>query len=411
MTSSETWPTTERESHELIEQCAHLKKRLTEYAGASLMDVIRRMVASRAGRPMSEYDATAIIEDAIYTTTLPSGDSVFEDFAKDLRAADRRIVLGWSDWIYGVFEVREAKLPFIHAHNLVDDLDYRLFGTNLTEEVRDRFAPGVYILSRAARVRDSWMLSGMQSLFPASERQAALGMAATLAMRMPRMFFRNPAHVERGRELDRRNHEQFQARFGAPWIVGAPAEVLRQYNEQLRPESARAPGTGEHSALHFPAELMACRTVGVIADPLHGIFFVPEFDDFVRALDSPATWGDPATRELLLEFIEGSGSTPATLGVCASYRPQQLDEMLAVALKRPGFSWKTDGDGLLREHNPEFLAADPVPTELGFSGEMARAYQAALERRSRPATPSSNRVPRDKRERNKAKAARRKNRG
>lgn len=44
---------------------------------------------------------------------------------------------------------------------------------------------------------------------------------------------------------------------------------------------------------------------------------------------------------------------------CVRAHPDQADAVFAQALRRPGFSWRRDGDALLRRHKAEFLDQPP----------------------------------------------------
>lgn len=214
-------------------------------------------------------------------------------------------------------------------------------------------------------------------------------MAATLAMSHPGLFFRNPCHLERGRAQDREQHERFLEMFGAHWVVGTPQVIEKRWFELMIegvPEEHRAKTEGILRAQDLPQELKEAETVGMISDPDEGLSFFKDFGRFLSALHDPELVRTREVREVVFGYLEGEGCVPTIFSLLSRLRPVQLDAMLAVLLERPGFTWSTDGEALLRERNPAFFGTPRYPTKIPMGKELADGlrYLNALEAGEEP---------------------------
>lgn len=393
----------------LLSRCARLKESVVEFAGNNYRAEIQAKLAARkqSVSTMSQWDVAGSIDDVIHEKD-DEGHSLLDDFAQsapNLSDEDRAIVLGWRESLWGIFEVHSHQGAVLQTTNLVDSLDYRLVGTSQDPKLFASLSRPGFLLTRIDQLGDLWMISGMQSLVKPSDRPIAFGMAARLALEKPALFFRNPVNLENGRAADRAAHERFVAHVGAPWIIGTPSEVERRNNELLASHAAPS----STPLFRLPSELQEAETVGLFSDPIEGMLLFPHAGSLMRALEDPAALDDEEIREVVLDYLDTPGSSPAILRLLAQHRPSQLDAMMARLLDRPGFGWERDGEALLRERNPSFLQRVILPSQLPMRGELlegaktwpARDRQVAAKR---PTDPKQ----RDKRKQ--AKAARRKNR-
>lgn len=417
-------PNTTRDLASLLTQCAKLKRRLAEHVWTRFGDDLRPLLLrhSRGSKCVTEIDITLVTNDFIHTFKGDNGETVIDSFVANspgLSDSDRRIVLGWKESVIGVFEVKEWRGQVLHIHNLVDDLDYCAVANEPSDETRQRLGTAGFIYSRLDQLGDYWMFSGLQSLLNASERRTAFGMAARLAQQCPAFFFRNPAHLEQGRTQDRALYERFIAQFGAPWVVGTRVEVERQWRDFALAKVVGADREKLEKTLCLPKKLYSTETVGMIADPQAGMYFVEDFGRFLDALETPSVALEPRNREVVLGYLESAGVAPSVFSLCAEHRPAQLNAMLAVALGRPGFDWLRDGDGVVRERNPEYLEAARFPSSLPMNNDLADGLRAlsetaarALSSESSPRSAGTTQTAeeRRRRERQRARAARKKNR-
>ena len=393
----------------LLSRCARLKESVVEFARNKYRSEIQAKIATRSMSvaTLSEWDVAGSIDDVIHERN-NAGRSLLDDFAEnasDLSDEDRAIVLGWRESLWGVFEVHGHEGAMLETTNLVDSLDYRVVGTAQDPKSLASLSRPGFLLTRIDQLGDMWMMSGMQSLLKPTDRQVAFGMAARLAQEKPALFFRNPANLEKGREASRVDHERYLAHFGAPWIIDTPGEVERRCNEYLesRGDPSRSP------RLRLPSDLHEADTVGAFSDPIEGLMFFPRAGSLMRALEDPSALSDAQIRDVVLEYLERPSSSPAVLRLLAQHRPVQFDAMMAALLDRPEFAWERDGDALLRERNPSFLARVVLPYHLPMSEELLEGARA-LHERDRQVLPKRPTYPKQRDKRKQAKAARRKNR-
>lgn len=95
----------------------------------------------------------------------------------ELTETDRQMLLGWREVMEGVFEIRQQLGDTIVAVNLVDELAYRI-RTNAGSGALASLRPGLFMTARIVPLGGDWMLSGVQTLFHATERAAMLRLAA-----------------------------------------------------------------------------------------------------------------------------------------------------------------------------------------------------------------------------------------
>lgn len=346
-----------------------------------------REIADNPRHPNDE-DVLLATDDVIHGSRLRDGRHLIELFVEevDLTADDAEIVLGWRDAFFGMFRLGARNLDVVTTTNLVDDLEYRLFATQDSPAVRAALSPGGYLVSRVVPVQDLWMVSGGQRVIPRRLKRLAFGMAAEFAQNEPSVFFRNPKNLEKARAMDRKQSERFVEMFGAQWIVGTPDEVERRWREFMtRDLPDRESASRLAATMVLPRQVRGAKTVGLIADPEEGIYFLVDFGVFLDALHDPESARKRKTRKVVLGYLEEDSVSPAIFDLIARHRPEQLNQMFAVALGRPGFEWNRDGKAVLAAHNPEFLAAPRFPSSLPMSDELLdglRYVNAAGEARS-----------------------------
>lgn len=141
---------------------------------------------SAGGADTDDGEFINLFDQFILQCPLADGRTVVEIFAAEhteLTEPDRQMLLGWREVVEGVFEVLEREEDAIVAVNLVDELTYRI-RANVGPGGLAPMRPGVFMTGRIVPLGGDWILSGAQSLFPASERAAMLRLAAELAARL-----------------------------------------------------------------------------------------------------------------------------------------------------------------------------------------------------------------------------------
>ncbi len=374
-------------SDEFLDQCAALKSLLVKY----VIENYRESLDFQVDRLVDEFDAvtegdmTHVIDAAIHETRFPNGEHILERFVADhdeLSDEEIKLLLSWRDWLVGVFKVTSSDGPVVDSINLVDDLEYRLVATSDSQETRRALRRCGFIVSRIVPVENSWMISGEQRVLAKDEEALAYGLAAELAQKSPRLFFRNPANLAMARENLQDEYERFLEEFGAPWVMGTWDVIQDRWRSfTLAKASEEFKGRGKRF-LSLPTELRDAETVGMIFDPDGGLFFLEDFGLFLAALNDPASVRKSTIRSTVSGYLTGQGVSPIIFELVWRQRPAQLNALLGALLGQPDFDWARMGEACLREHNPLFLNEPRYPGLLPLNSKQVEGFRYLRERQA-----------------------------
>ena len=286
---------------------------------------------------------------------------------RNLARADRELLLDWADdAVRGVFEVRQAG-PAPVVLNLVDDLEYRVYG--LTESPPARaFITGT--LLPLADDDSAWLASGAETFHPPQNARQVARLAIDMATREPELVFRNPEKVKQGWGHMRRDREEFLAFFGSDELVLPTVEAegrLNAYYRRRRDAATAARGrhravseTGETTFV-MPDGFFEFRTVGVIYDPVDGFVVVPEYGMLRAMFANPALAADREHASVLRAYLREDSIPPLPLERLAAAFPRTVDAVFQRVLGSKNFIWIQNGRGLLRKRKPGRYAREPLP--------------------------------------------------
>jgi hypothetical protein len=173
----------------LLEHSSELKRQLIDFACSQRFSwQLDQAVSEGAGGPVTDEGEFAdLLDNFILQRPLGDGRTVVEVFVAEhpeLAEADRQVLLRWGEVVEGVFEILERSGDAITAVDLVDERIYRI-RANAGPRALVPMRPGLFMTARVVPIGDDWMLSGVQRLFPASQRAAMLQLAAERATRHP----------------------------------------------------------------------------------------------------------------------------------------------------------------------------------------------------------------------------------
>ena len=292
---------------------------------------------------------------------LPAIDRVL---AGRLGRADRDMLLGWADdSVPGVFEVRSPAL----WRNLVDDLDYRVYGLGQAPP------PGGFVTGTLLPLTDdgtAWLAAGGETFHPAADARQVARLAIDMATREPELVFRNPDKVKQGWEHMRRDREEFLAFFGGDELVLPTVEAegrLNAYYRRRRDAALAARGrhravsdTGETTFV-MPDGFFEFDTVGVIYDELDGFVVVPEYGMFRALFADPELASDREHANVLRAYLREDTIPPLPLRRMAAAFPEHMDPVFRRVLGNRTFTWRQHGEGLLRKRKPGYYETEPLP--------------------------------------------------
>jgi hypothetical protein len=312
---------------------------------------------------------------------------------RGLTRADRDLLLDWAaNSVRGVFEVRgtvpEKTVPgnmqpgdtvpentvrrdategAVSALNLVDDLDYRVYGLRGAVPRSGFFAGTLLPLSGDD---SAWLAAGDELTYPQADARQVARLAIDLATREPDLVFRNQEKAAQGWAYMRRDRAEFVAFFGQDELVLPTPQAEGRLNAyyRMRRDSARA-ARGRHRAVSdtgetrfvMPDGFFEFDTVGIIYDELDGFVVVPEYGMLREMFADPALAADPQHANVLRAYLREDSIPPLPLRRMAAAFPGNVDAVFRRVLGNRTFSWTQNGTGLLRKRKPGYYAADPAP--------------------------------------------------
>jgi len=298
---------------------------------------------------------------------------------RGLTRAERDLVLDWSDnSVRGVFEVRvtaaggsgpeaAAGLGAVTALNLVDDLDYRVYGLDLVPEAGGFFAG---MLLPLAQDDSAWLAAGGETAYPAGDGRRVARLAIDLATREPDLVFRNQEKAKQGWVYMRRDREEFVAFFGTDELVLPILEAEGRLNAyyKVRRDSALA-ARGRHRAVNdagvttfvMPEGFFEFDTVGIIYDELDGFVVVPEYGMLRELFADPGLAEDREHANVLRAYLREDTIPPLPLRRMAAAFPDHVDAVFQRVLSNRNFNWRQNGPGLLRKRKPGYYESEPTP--------------------------------------------------
>lgn len=297
----------------------------------------------------------------------------FAGTRRSLSRADRDLVLDWAgNSVRGVFEVRavarrDSAGEAVTGLNLVDDLDYRVYGLRAAPEPGGFFAGTMLPL---AEDDSAWLASGDEITYPRADARQVARLAIDLATREPDLVFRNQEKAAQGWTYMRRDREEFIAFFGADELVLPTAQAEGRLNAyyKMRRDSALA-ARGRHRAVSdtgettfvMPEGFFEFDTVGIIYDEVDGFVVVPEYGLLRALFADPSLAADPVHANVLRAYLREDTIPPLPLRRMAAAFPGNADEVFRRVLGNRTFTWSRNGVSLLRKRKPGYYEAEPTP--------------------------------------------------
>ena len=327
---------------------------------------------------------------------------------RGLSRADRDLVLDWAgNSVRGVFEVRAVARRDSAGHavialNLVDDLDYRVYG--LPSAAADgapgedaqaggkqedgepgdgkqakakqgdgKIAPGGFFagtLLPLAEDDSAWLAAGDEIGYQKADARPVARLAIDLATREPELVFRNQEKATQGWAYMRRDREEFVTFFGADELVLPTLEAEGRLNSyyKMRRDSALA-ARGRHRAVSdtgettfvMPEGFFEFETVGIIYDELDGFVVLPEYGMLHAMFADPSLAADPQHANVLRAYLREDSIPPLPLRRMAAAFPGNVDAVFRRVLGNRTFTWSQNGTGLLKKRKPGYFDAEPTP--------------------------------------------------
>jgi hypothetical protein len=326
-----------------------------------------------------EAQFAAVLEGFLFAHRLSDGDRVVERFVADrpdLAPADKALLLGWRDYVQGVFQIGDRSgADAVTAFNHIDELTYRI-RSNMGPEGVEQLTPGTIMVGGIVPVGDDWMISGTPLAYSPEAADDILAQLPQVALSQPEQVFRNPHKLEQARKLQAEQRQAFIDLHGSDLIVVPGSRLHATMTELYRwvYERAGSPsGRWSEPELPLPDDLIDADSVALIYDSEDGLGFYPEFDLAQEAFAQPRLLLRRRYREVLSGYLRGEGVSPVPIRRLIEMYPEGADGVFQKLLKKPGFRWSNDGEALLRRYKSDWYAEPPLPRIVPVSGTSREA--------------------------------------
>ncbi len=373
---------------DLMERSGDLKRELLQFSRQPRYDSAFRDVVSTRGPDVtiaSEDQLINVLDYFVLQHRLRNGQTVVEQFVTarpDLPEPERDMLLGWRDVVEGIFEVRRLDGDALVTENLLDERTYRV-RSNMGAQVFRPLRRGSFLGARLVPVGDGWLVSGSCHPIEKRGREAVYAAAAELAMRQPRLVFRNPDKLDRAWELQRADRDRFVRFFGTDMVSIPGAALTDRMNEYYafsrREVLAKLSGTGKasrcanqpFSGCEYPPALVESETVAVVYDETEGLSFFGGFEEFEQAFTDPSALNKRRYRQRVLDYLDDDTVSPLPFRRLAARDPGRASRVLGRVLGKRGFDWRRDGEALMRQRKASFFEQPPLPRVLPFGDRLA----------------------------------------
>nr|WP_042186526.1 hypothetical protein [Kibdelosporangium sp. MJ126-NF4]CEL17329.1 hypothetical protein [Kibdelosporangium sp. MJ126-NF4]CTQ91443.1 hypothetical protein [Kibdelosporangium sp. MJ126-NF4] len=370
-----------------MERAGDLKGELVSFAlsdrfGSALTE--RILDSFPGGVVTDEAMLATVIEDFLFNHR-PTGGGVVERFVAertDLSEEDKTLLLGWLDYVQGVFEIGQphGEDGFV-AVNHIDELTYRV-RSNMGPEGVKALAPGTIMIGGIVPVGDDWMISGTPLAYPADEADQVLAGIPALVMNHPARVFRNPEKLAQARRIQEEHRQAFIDLHGSDLIVIPGAKVyetqMASYRHAYEQAGSKAGPWTEPDLPPFPEKLTTAETVALIYDAEDGLGFYVDYAAARQAFADPALIVRRRYREVISGYLRGEGVGPVPIRrLVAEYGPDAASRLFQKLLKKPRFSWGRDGEALLRKYKADWYAQPPLPRVLPVTPTLSQRFREA----------------------------------
>jgi hypothetical protein len=363
---------------DLLAQASALKERLVAHGYEPRYERALARFLADVGLEDADPDAaevamTMYVDTFLLQHRLKSGKTIVERFVAlepDLSPEDRAMMLGWQDVVEGTFEVAERRGDHCVLRCLADDLTYAVY-PNAGPGMLRQMKPGCFYLGRIVPLHGAagtWMFSAFGSTLPRRSAPEAAQFAIASLQADPTMFHRNPELLERARQIQREDREVFIQVTGSDLVTGPAAELRALVAEHQRRRAATQFSSREIdeqdleqlAARMVPSDVPDDETITILYDETDGFGLYWGFAELEDACSRPGSAGR-VTLNLLTEMLDDESVDPVVFRRLAERNPDGIDAVMRRALKRPRFTWATDGDALLRERKAWYYERGPRP--------------------------------------------------
>ncbi len=294
-------------------------------------------------------------------------------------------LLRWGDVIESLFEVRKKIDPdTVLAYDHLREREL-IIKSNIPGFLSEKAPPGYYLIARIVPWYDHYYLSGSSTLFSPEIKEQLLEIAEDMRRKYPELAYASATEEERERlaAAEEEMYRAFVEFFGDDEVVFPTgremAKKLKEFTRYHIFEHVQANGKtlaqeaeerGHKAQMPeeapYPRDLLRAKNVGVLLDPVEGMFLLPEYGTFRRIFADPDFQQIPGWRELIYNYLKEDSIPPLPFKRMVERYPQGARRVFKAALNRRRFNLKRDFPKLMRRYKRNWLEKEPVPTVIPF---------------------------------------------
>lgn len=195
-------------------------------------------------------------------------------------------------------------------------------------------------------------------------------MAAAAAMEFPSLLFRNPERLRRGWEMQAEDRSRFVEFFGTDLVVLPRVDVSARWAEYWRFRHGDDAPVADQLG-----ELGHAETVGLIYDEREGLGFFVDFGALQEVFLRPELVNQPRHAHVVQQYLRDDSISPVAFRRCAELYQDGLDAVLSQVLRQKRFTWRKDGEDLMRRYKSKQLDRDVLPSFLPFGPRLAESMK------------------------------------
>ena len=374
--SPEPEPTTD-----ILRRIGDIKAVLIEYMwGFEFEDDLDAEAEKRfgkKGKPEEESEWINFQDWFLLECRLSTGEMIIDLFLDqynvDIHPDVYNMIADWKSVMHGLFEVKERVAHGYRVRNLINEVDYTVYLTNMSEPLFD-LQPGDFISGRMVPALGFHVFSGAISTFPLKGdpriKKDMYQTAARMQTQNPVLaLMDNPQKLEKSREAVRKAYNDFVEYFGKDQVLGTGNEIRRHHRNFFHYQffEKKDPKTGLSAAdkfyretgnkpklpkLKFPRKILSSDDVAMLCDPEDYITFVEEYSYFLEIFADPDEYlGAPYAAEVVMGYLESDTISDVPFRKVAECYPQNFKKVMDYYGEQEGFE-ASDIEGLMRQFKP-----------------------------------------------------------
>jgi hypothetical protein len=359
----------------------------------------------RRQRPEDESEWIEFQDWFVLQCQLDSGKTVIERFIEkhqNVISNDvRQLLLGWKQVIEGLFEIKDNTGGYWRLNNLINEREYRVYPT--VDMDGFKVNTGDFIAARIVPSRGFHTFSGAVSIVESGgsdeHRAEVYKRAAEIQMRHPEWAFHgNEEKLQKSLQVTREQYEDFVDYFGSNEIFGTGKEIMQRYHdffdfriyEKKNPDTGLTPAqsyTNDTGSVYKPPELQLPKDVirstdvGMLCDPVEGIFFLIDYRQFIDVFENPEEQlGRTDAGDLVLGYLESDRVSDLPFRRVAQNFSDNFKQVISYYGDQEGFSSRRIDD-LMLEFKPQTFNKFPGIVAI-LDSELARLSKKPLKKQA-----------------------------